>query len=155
MMFWPHWMCTLRGGLWSNVSKGTWSAAAPLFLWYAVRLWFDVLAANAISQTHNIPIVADIAAFVVSLSIDGRVLACGAVADVLSHADSKLVAQVEQAKEEDEKEDAVIDAPRPDKPVDVKPKANGKLIVAEEIATGHVSWPARQYDSPVECIASD
>lgn len=125
--------------------------AAPSFSLYAFSRRPTSLPLMTISQTHNIPIVADITAFVVSLSIDGRVLDHGGVADVLLHADSKLIAQVEQANEEDEKEGAIIDAPRPDEQV-VKPKASGKLIMAEEIATGRVSWAACQFNSLTRSI---
>ncbi|KZV91533.1 P-loop containing nucleoside triphosphate hydrolase protein [Exidia glandulosa HHB12029] len=103
----------------------------------------DLIAGRTIILvTHNIPLVADVAAFVVSLSLDARIVGQGSVAEVLSHSDSKLVAQVEDAQELDDKELSVIDAPKLDKKVDNTPRGSGKLIVAEEIATGHVSWPA-------------
>ncbi|KZV91873.1 hypothetical protein EXIGLDRAFT_675729 [Exidia glandulosa HHB12029] len=90
--------------------------------------------------THNIPLVADIAAFVVSLSPDGRVVGRGTVAEVLSHAssNSKLVAQVEETKQMDDKAHSVLDA----RPLDRHQRPGGKLIVAEQIATGSVNWGA-------------
>ncbi|EJD52269.1 P-loop containing nucleoside triphosphate hydrolase protein, partial [Auricularia subglabra TFB-10046 SS5] len=99
---------------------------------------------TVILVTHNIPLVANVATFVVALSIDGHVVGRGSTADVLASNQKELagiVEEAEQAKEQDEKEDQFIDVPA----LDVKTKSfenAGKLIVAEEIATGHVSWAA-------------
>ncbi|KAH7097832.1 ATP-binding cassette transporter [Auriculariales sp. MPI-PUGE-AT-0066] len=101
-----------------------------------------VTSRTIILVTHNVVLVSDLAQFVVSLSIDGRILSRGSITEALLK-DKKLLAEVEKAKEENEAEEQVIDEPKPDetenKPRDEK---DGKLIVAEEIEEGHVSWPA-------------
>lgn len=94
-------------------------------------------------------LVSDLAQFVVSLSIDGRVVSRGSISEALLR-DKKLLAEVEKVKAENAAEEQVIDKPSPDSTVEAAPteenskkKADGKLIVAEEIAEGHVSWGAR------------
>ncbi|KAH7102271.1 ATP-binding cassette transporter [Auriculariales sp. MPI-PUGE-AT-0066] len=102
-----------------------------------------VTGRTIILVTHNVVLVSDLAQFVVSLSIDGRILSRGSISEALLK-DKKLLAEVEKAKEENKAEEEVIDEPKPDETED-KPrdkKADGKLIVAEEIEEGHVSWPA-------------
>lgn len=81
-----------------------------------------------------------IADFVVSLGIDGTVLSQGSVSDALAQ-DKSLVAEVIEDKRAMEKADQQLDGN------EVKPeaiKADGKLIVAEEINEGHISWRALQ-----------
>ena len=84
-----------------------------------------------------------------SLSIDGRIVSRGSITDALLK-DKKLLAEVEKVKAENAVEEQVIDQPSPDETVDTAPaeetrdkKVDGKLIVAEEIEEGHVSWSAR------------
>ncbi|KZP21077.1 P-loop containing nucleoside triphosphate hydrolase protein [Athelia psychrophila] len=84
--------------------------------------------------THNIAMVSPIADFVVSLGADGRVLSQGSVTKALAK-DPTLVLEAEEDREALEKADAVID-PK------VEAKTDGKLIVDEDIAEGHVSWAA-------------
>ncbi|KZP30958.1 P-loop containing nucleoside triphosphate hydrolase protein [Athelia psychrophila] len=84
--------------------------------------------------THNIAMVSPIADFVVSLGADGRVLSQGSVSEALAK-DETLVLEAEEDRQALEKADAEID-PK------VEAKTNGKLIVAEDIAEGHVSWAA-------------
>ncbi|KZP30629.1 multidrug resistance-associated ABC transporter [Athelia psychrophila] len=84
--------------------------------------------------THNIAMVSPIADFVVSLGADGRVLSQGSVSEALAK-DQTLVLEAEEDREALEKADAEID-PK------VGVKADGKLIVDEDIAEGHVSWAA-------------
>ena len=67
--------------------------------------------------------------------------------------DKKLLAEVEKVKAENAVEEQVIDNPSPDETEETAPneqarkkKVDGKLIVAEEIEEGHVSWPARESD---------
>ncbi|KZV91547.1 P-loop containing nucleoside triphosphate hydrolase protein [Exidia glandulosa HHB12029] len=95
--------------------------------------------------THNVALVTDVAEFVVSLSIDGRVLSRGTITEALLK-DKKLLAEVTKAQEEIEIEEQAIDEPKPDEVADPnkvhQPKKDGKLIVAEEIEEGHVSWAA-------------
>lgn len=77
-----------------------------------------------------------LADFVISLNTDGHIISQGSVSDAIAK-DSKLVEEIkheEEAVELDEAEDTTAD-----KPVEEK---KGKLVVAEEIAHGHVSWRA-------------
>ncbi|EJD51853.1 ATP-binding cassette transporter [Auricularia subglabra TFB-10046 SS5] len=98
---------------------------------------------TVILVTHNVALVTDIAQYVISLSIDGRILSRGSITEALLK-DKKLLAEVAKAQEENEIEGQVIDEPSPDEaaPQQARPKQDGKLIVAEEIAEGHVSWAA-------------
>lgn len=87
-----------------------------------------------------------IADFVVSLS-DGRIVSQGSVSDALRK-DARLVEEVKHEEEAIELEEDVESAEAAD--AEAKPK-DGKLTVAEEIAVGHVSWPARTF-TPVHLI---
>ncbi|TFK46964.1 multidrug resistance-associated ABC transporter [Heliocybe sulcata] len=93
--------------------------------------------------THNVALASPVANFVVSVGTDGRILSQGSVSDALAkdHQLSKEVAQEEKAMEKAEDE---IDGQEEagDKPAEEAKKDAGKLIVAEEIAEGHVSWSA-------------
>ncbi|KAI0685987.1 hypothetical protein BC835DRAFT_1420713 [Cytidiella melzeri] len=91
---------------------------------------------TVILVTHNVAMAGPLADFVVSLNTDGHIVSQGSVSDAIAK-DSKLVEEIkheEEAVELDESEDATED-----KPVEEK---KGKLVVAEEIAHGHVSWAA-------------
>ena len=80
-----------------------------------------------------------LAEFVVSLDTDGNIVSQGSVSDAIAK-DATLQEEMkreEEAVELDEIEDAADDSA--DKSVDEK---KGKLVVAEEIAHGHVSWKA-------------
>lgn len=92
-------------------------------------------------QTHNVAMVSEVADFVVSLGTDGRIASQGSVADAL-RSNPKLRAEAEKDKELEKKGEQVVDDPNPADDKDVKPKKDGKLMVAEEIAEGHVGWPA-------------
>jgi hypothetical protein len=76
-----------------------------------------------------------IAHFVVSLGIDGRVISQGSVSDALAQ-DKSMVEKVMESREATEKAAYRIDPPDP------KYEGDGKLMVAEEIQEGHVSWKA-------------
>src|ERR1700676_2078455 len=79
-----------------------------------------------------------VAHFVVSLGIDGRIVSQGSMSDTLAR-DRDFV------KEVNEDEDAIKKAADEIDPTDSKKvvaKGDGKLIVAEEIQEGHVSWQA-------------
>ena len=79
-----------------------------------------------------------LADFVVSLGRDGRVASRGTVSDALKKDKTlaKELAEAARAIKDDEKK---IDTKEPD---DVAKPTDGKLILAEEIAEGHVSWDA-------------
>ncbi|KAI0798592.1 hypothetical protein BC629DRAFT_232884 [Irpex lacteus] len=86
--------------------------------------------------THNVALAGPLADFVVTLSSDGNITTQDSISDALVQ-DSKLQEEIrheEQAIELDEIEDTVADEPVEEK--------KGKLVVAEEIAHGHVSWNA-------------
>jgi len=85
--------------------------------------------------------VSKVAQFVVSLGLDGRVTSQGTLAEALSR-DSKLLADVAKENKLEEKQVEVVDPPEEGEKV---PKKEGKLVVAEEVALGRVSWPARKW----------
>ena len=91
------------------------------------------------SQTHNVAMVSPIASFVVSLGTDGRIASQGSVSEA-------LLKDNEVEKEMEESKDAIKKAEQEEttegNPDEAKPKSDGKLVVAEEIAEGHVSWAA-------------
>jgi len=85
--------------------------------------------------------VSKVAQYVVSIGLDGRVISQGTLAEALSR-DSTLLAEVAKENELEEKKAEVIDPPEEG---DKVPKKEGKLVVAEEVALGRVSWPARKW----------
>jgi hypothetical protein len=97
-----------------------------------------------IPQTHNVAMASPLADYVVSLGRDGRIASRGSVADALKKDKTlaKEVAEGARAIKDDEK---VIDAEELNETA--KP-ADGKLILAEEIAEGHVSWDAGERPNP-------
>jgi hypothetical protein len=88
--------------------------------------------------THNVALVAPVASFVVSLSSDGRIVSQGSISDAIAH-DNRLawdMAKNRRAIEQDVEGSADLD-----EEAEVK-DSNGKLIMDEEIAEGHVSRDA-------------
>lgn len=83
-----------------------------------------------------------IADFVVSLGTDGRVQSQGTLSKVLAK-DDKLAEELAEESEEIKKAQDEVDHVDPDDEVAPK-KGDGKLVVAEEISEGHVSWQARE-----------
>jgi hypothetical protein len=85
-----------------------------------------------------------LAEFVISLS-DGHIISQGSVSDALKK-DDKLAEEYkhdEEAMELDEAEEDAAESPDPADPAKpAKASKDGKLVVAEEIAVGHVSWEA-------------
>ena len=79
-----------------------------------------------------------LADYVVSLGQDGRIACRGTVSDALKKDKTlaKDVAKGARALKDDEKR---IDVEEPD---EVAKPGDGKLILSEEIAEGHVSWDA-------------
>ncbi|KAF8876201.1 hypothetical protein CPB84DRAFT_1853019 [Gymnopilus junonius] len=84
--------------------------------------------------THNIALVGPIAGFVVSLGLDGSVKTQGTDFSALLENDARLASEVEEEKKllEESKEDTEEPA--------AKPSSDGKLVVAEEIKEGHITW---------------
>ncbi|KAI1795060.1 hypothetical protein LXA43DRAFT_1080347 [Ganoderma leucocontextum] len=95
---------------------------------------------TVILVTHNVAMASPIADFVVSLGTDGRVTSQGTLSKVLAK-DHKLSEEVAEEREELKKADDEVDAVEPDSE-DAPKKSDGKLVVAEEISEGHVSWSA-------------
>jgi ABC-type methionine transport system ATPase subunit len=96
--------------------------------------------------THNVALTAPLADFVVSLGPDGRVRAQGSVADVLAR-DAAFEQEMAHDREVLAEAATAPDAPGEPAAADAaaKPASDGKLIMKEEIAEGHVSWSAREY----------
>ncbi|THH21507.1 hypothetical protein EUX98_g8371, partial [Antrodiella citrinella] len=91
-------------------------------------------------QTHNIALTAPIAEFVVSMGKNGRVSNQGSLKKILAK-DTKLSAELQTEEEQLAKVDNEIDDQALTGTATKKP-ADGKLVVAEEIAIGHVGWSA-------------
>ncbi|KAJ6589849.1 P-loop containing nucleoside triphosphate hydrolase protein [Mycena vulgaris] len=95
---------------------------------------------TVILVTHNVAMTAKIADFVVSVTLDGRVRSQGSISDALAK-DETLAKEVSKDQEilaAAEKEiDSTLAAGEP-----TATEKKGKLIVAEEIAIGHVTWSA-------------
>jgi ABC-type glutathione transport system ATPase component len=89
------------------------------------------------SQTHNVALTAPLADFMVSLR-DGQVLQQGTVKEVLKR-DPIVLAELREEKEVLKKVDEEIDLP-PGAMEQTADQSDGKLIVAEEVALGHVGW---------------
>jgi hypothetical protein len=93
---------------------------------------------TVILVAHNVALTSKIADFVVSVGLDGRVHIRGSVSDALAKDEvltqqlSKDQAILETAAQE------IGSTPSADGPE----KSDGKLIMAEEIEFGHVSWGA-------------
>lgn len=78
-----------------------------------------------------------IASFVVAMGLDGRVTSQGSISEALSK-DKSLAKELSKEEAALHKTDEEIDTPPPND----EPKADGKLIMAEEVEEGHVSWGA-------------
>jgi hypothetical protein len=96
------------------------------------------LDAHDFAQTHNVALVNPIAEFVVAMDTEGQIISRGSVSEVL--------ANVKDLREDIEKKDQVaakevvvadISGGKADK---TEIRKNGKLVIAEEVAVGHVSW---------------
>ncbi|KDR83044.1 hypothetical protein GALMADRAFT_134555 [Galerina marginata CBS 339.88] len=83
--------------------------------------------------THNIALASPVADFIVSIGLDGRVQSQGTEVALAIAKSSTLAKEAEEDRQATEISKENIDLPAK-KPVD------GKLVVAEEIAVGHVSW---------------
>ncbi|KAK7064563.1 ATP-binding cassette transporter [Favolaschia claudopus] len=90
---------------------------------------------TVIMVTHNVAMAKPVANYVVSMGIDGHIHSHGSISEALAH-DEILAEELSKDQEVlDKKADEIDDAP----PAGEK-KADGKLIVAEEVEEGHVSW---------------
>jgi hypothetical protein len=97
-----------------------------------------VRIAYMLEQTHRVVTATSVAHWVVSLSLDGRVVSQGPISDALKQ-DSVLFAEVKKDQEELELQEkvAVLDGEK-----ERQERPSGKLMTKEEVALGHVSWLA-------------
>jgi ABC-type glutathione transport system ATPase component len=97
-------------------------------------------------QTHNVALASTLAQFVVVLG-NGRIVSQGSVSDTLK-SNRALAEKFEADQGLTETLDNVTDPePKPPNP------SNGKLVVAEEVEQGRVSWSARELDqASVSCF---
>ncbi|KAF8592008.1 P-loop containing nucleoside triphosphate hydrolase protein [Ramaria rubella] len=93
---------------------------------------------TTILVTHNIAMVAPIAHFAVSLSLDGRVVSQGTVSEAMAK-NQTFLRQVAETNEITEKVEETVDNVEFNKK---DQNAVSKLVMEEEIALGHVGWPA-------------
>jgi hypothetical protein len=85
-----------------------------------------------IEQTHNIAMTRSLAEFAVSIGTDGTITAQGTILEVLG-SDKTISEELKQDQKAIEKAEEEVDKPN-------APSSDGKLIVAEEIEEGHISW---------------
>ncbi|KAI0045217.1 P-loop containing nucleoside triphosphate hydrolase protein [Auriscalpium vulgare] len=91
---------------------------------------------TVILVTHNVAMASPIAEYVVSLGLDGTIVSRGSVSEALAK-DEILQEELQEELQEIQADDKEIDAESPDEKAK---QADGKLILAEEVAEGHVSW---------------
>ncbi|CAE6385646.1 unnamed protein product [Rhizoctonia solani] len=101
-----------------------------------------VTGRTIIIVTHNFAMVSEVADFVVSLGSNGRIVNQGYVSELL-RVNARFRAEVEQEKEIEEQVSQTVEKidPGEGKPTPAA-KGDGKLMVEEEVAIGHVGWPA-------------
>ncbi|KAG6919579.1 hypothetical protein DXG01_004242 [Tephrocybe rancida] len=87
--------------------------------------------------THNVAMARPIAGYVVSMAIGGTIQTRGSISEALSK-DTRLAEELAEEEAVIAEVESEIDSPPPADEV----KSDGKLIVAEEIEMGHVSWAA-------------
>ncbi|TFY55109.1 hypothetical protein EVJ58_g8459 [Rhodofomes roseus] len=89
-----------------------------------------------LDDTHNILLASPIADFVVALGANGTISSQGSIANALEH-DKALATEVAKEEAEIEKAEATVDEQVPEEATE-----DGKLVVEEEVAVGHVGWQA-------------
>ena len=85
-------------------------------------------------QTHNVALTSPIADNVIQVGLDG------AAHEIGTDISAVLVHEPDLAKEVEQKKEAEMEAAVIDKVVKEADKPDGKLILAEEIAEGRVTW---------------
>ncbi|KAG8764714.1 hypothetical protein FRC12_007931 [Ceratobasidium sp. 428] len=93
---------------------------------------------TTIIVTHNVEMVGEVAEFVVSLGPNGRIISQGSVTETIQSI-TKLRTDIEKGKRDEKRGEPIKDDKEPIK------QADGKLIVAEEVAEGHVGWLAMKF----------
>ncbi|KAF9475054.1 multidrug resistance-associated ABC transporter [Pholiota conissans] len=86
--------------------------------------------------THNVALVGPVAQFIVSIGLDGCVRSHGTDINTALRVDPILALEVEHDKETPEKNNK---QPSPEAEV-----LEGKLVLAEELAEGHITWKSMQ-----------
>lgn len=87
--------------------------------------------------THNVAMAKPVAKHVISMGVDGHIHSHGSIAEALA-TDEVLAEELSKDQDVlDKKVDEIDTAP-----VEEKKAPDGKLIVAEEVEEGHVSWDA-------------
>lgn len=133
-------MCIPAAGSSISASKGISCKAAQLYSSYDMPLFnLTERMLNYSLQTHNVAMAGPISRYVVLMGIDGTIANHGTVSEVIAQEEqlAEMVAH-EQALVDTDKAEASLEKTTP-----VLTKAQGaKLIAAEEIAVGHVTWPA-------------
>ncbi|KAH6916799.1 ATP-binding cassette transporter [Coprinopsis sp. MPI-PUGE-AT-0042] len=97
---------------------------------------------TVVMVTHNVALASTVAQFVVSFGGNGNIVSQGSVTETLKNNKAFL--------DEFENEQALIKRANDEVDSETKPSqpADGKLIVAEEVEEGHVSWDAlKMYSS--------
>ena len=94
----------------------------------------DFVFFTIIFQTHNVALAAPIADYIISIDANGVAHAVGTDFSAVL-ADSALAHEIEQEQDEVELEKEVIDTVKKE-----GDQPDGKLILAEEIAQGRVTW---------------
>ncbi|KAJ6574743.1 P-loop containing nucleoside triphosphate hydrolase protein [Mycena capillaripes] len=92
---------------------------------------------TVILVTHNVAMAKPIANYVISMGVDGNIHSHGSITEALA-TDEVLAEELSKDQDVLDKKVDEIDAP----PAAAEKKADGKLIVAEEVEEGHVSWDA-------------
>ncbi|KAH9028261.1 hypothetical protein EDB84DRAFT_1563180 [Lactarius hengduanensis] len=99
--------------------------------------------------THNVAMATSLADYVVSLGKDGRIASRGSVSDALKK-DKTLAKELVEGTRAIKDDEKKIDSEEPDETVK---SADGKLILAEEISEGNVSWDAGEPTIQSFCIS--
>lgn len=94
-------------------------------------------------QTHNVAMTGPIADFVVSLGSDGRILTQGTMSTALATSKA-LTKELKAGKSELHRAEETVDGEVPE----IHEGKSGKLMVAEEVAEGHISWSACESPQP-------
>ncbi|KAL1703735.1 hypothetical protein EV121DRAFT_260520 [Schizophyllum commune] len=102
---------------------------------------------TVILVTHNIAMTRSVASYVVCLHVDGSVSSHGAPSDVFAHEPELIKEELEKEHEKEVEEEKAEAAPAPaaapaQEAGPAEPVSDGKLILAEEVETGHISWGA-------------
>ena len=82
-----------------------------------------------------------IASFLVAMAFDGRISSQGSIIDALT-SDSLLGVKISEEEHGLKKADGEADQPA----LANEQQTDGKLIVAEEVEQGHISWPSRKFN---------